>query len=47
MALELWAVLELNDVVKVVTVAGDYLEAQLGIIKETGLELYLAQQIHE
>ena len=25
----------------------DYLEAQLGIIKEIGLELYLAQQIHE
>jgi bacterioferritin len=24
----------------------DYLEAQLGIIKEIGLELYLAQQIH-
>ena len=25
----------------------DYLEGQLGIIKEIGLELYLAQQIHE
>ena len=25
----------------------DYLEAQLGMIKEIGLELYLAQQIHE
>ena len=25
----------------------DYLEGQLGIIKEIGLELYLAQQIHD
>ena len=66
LALELQAVPQLNDAVKVATEAGDnasrelfeeilvdeeehvdYLEAQLGIIKEIGLELYLAQQIHE
>jgi bacterioferritin len=66
LALELRAVPQLNEAIKVATEAGDnasrelfeeilvdeeehvdYLEAQLGIIKEVGLELYLAQQIHE
>ncbi len=65
LALELRAVPQLNEAVKIAVAAGDnasrelfeeilvdeeehvdYLEAQLGIIKEIGLELYLAQQIH-
>jgi bacterioferritin len=65
LALEMRAVPQLNDAIKVATDAGDnasrelfeeilvdeeehvdYLEGQLGIIKEIGLELYLSQQIH-
>ena len=66
LALEMRALPQLNDAIKLATEAGDnasrelfeeilvdeeqhvdYLEAQLGIVKEIGLELYLAQQIHE
>lgn len=66
LALEIRAVTQLNDAIRLATDAGDnasrelfeeilvdeeehvdYLEAQLGMIKEIGLELYLAQQMHE
>lgn len=66
LALELDAVLRLNEAIKAATAAGDdgsrelfkkilldeeehvdYLEAQLHIVSEVGLDNYLAQQIHK